>query len=181
MRILCVIAAALAFASFSRADTIDYSGSGSISAGTATVTGSPTIGHTWGILDQLIEINDESTGNIQQGVLGSVDIVTGTLFKCASGLCFMGGDLDIRNSAGMTLVKLTFTSGTVTKISGATFLNAVLPQGATVLLEDKTGNFSSDSTVTTARTTVPENGSLLLLGSGLMGLWWFGRQKLMSL
>jgi hypothetical protein len=161
------------------ADTIDYAGAGSVSAGTATITGSATAGKTWGILDELVQIDNETTGGITQGHLGSVDIVTGTLAKCASGLCFSGGDLDIRNSAGMTLVKLMFTSGTISKISGNTFLNAVLPSGATVLLEDSKGNFSSDSTVTTVGVTTPEPASLGLLGVGLMSLGFIkkGREK----
>jgi hypothetical protein len=154
---------------FAAADTIDYSGAGSLSAGTATVSGSVSAGHTWGVLDQLIEIKNETTGQDQSGLLGSVDVVTGTLFKCASGLCFKGGDLDIRDTAGNVIVKLSFTSGTVSKIGGNTFLNAVLAQGATVLLEDSKGNFSSDSTIST-HTTVPEVPGLWLLGSGLLGL-----------
>jgi hypothetical protein len=167
----------LAFASFARADSIDYSGAGSLSKGTAHISGSLSAGHTWGVLDQLIEIDDETTGQIEQGNLGTVDIVTGTLRSCSLGLCFTGGDLDIRSLTGL-IFKESFVSGSVTQINGNTFLNAVMSQGATLLLEDVNGNFSSDSTVTTVSATTPEPGALGLLGTGLLLLPLFARRRL---
>jgi hypothetical protein len=164
------LALLLALTTFAAADTIDYSGAGSVSAGTAHVSGRVKAGHTWGILDELIEIDNETTGSISQGDLGSVDVVTGTLKACAQGLCFVGGDLDIRDAAGAVIFKGEFTSGTVSEMGGNTFLNAVLTQGATVLLRDAKGNFSSDSTLTTRVAHTPEPSSLWMLGTGFLGL-----------
>jgi hypothetical protein len=173
VRLTILVLAILALPALALADTIDYSGAGSLSAGTAVVSGKVAPGHTWGVLDNLIEIDNETTGVIQQGILGKVDIVTGTLSSCAQGLCFTGGDLDIRNSSGSVIFKGEFTSGTIAKISGNIFLNAVMANGATVLLEDTKGNFSSDSTITTGHHVIPEPSTLGLLGLGLVSLAYF--------
>lgn len=167
-----ILIALIAFAIPVFADTIDYSGAGSLSNGTARISGKLSAGSTWAVLDNLIEVNDETTGKIMQGQLGSVDIVTGTLTKCGTMLCFNGGDLDIRSTTGAVLFKGAFTSGTISKMGGSTFLNAVMPSGATVLLKDAHGNFSSDSTITTRLAHTPEPSALFLMGTGILALSW---------
>lgn len=167
---LATLALFLLVTPFLCADSIDYAGSGSLSGHTATITGSASAGHTWGVDTELTGIDDLTTGINQQGDLGDVNITTGTLSSCTSGLCFTGGKLDITSTSGAQLVDESFTSGTIARIGGFMFLNATLPNGATVLLADAHGNFSSDSTITATSGAVPEPAGLFLMGSGLLGL-----------
>lgn len=170
-----LIVAVLCLVPLSLADSIDYSGAGSLSKGTAFVSGSLTAGSTWSVLDVLVEIDNLTTGKIQRGNLGSVDITTGTLSACAGGLCFTGGDLTIIEKSGL-IFKDAFETGMVSMISGNVFLNAVMANGATVLLEDSNGNFSSDSTITVVTATTPETGSWIFMGTGFLGIGALGRR-----
>lgn len=130
----------------------------------------PTAGHTWSVTTELVEIDDTSTGMIETGMLGHVDITTSMLSKCGTALCFAGGSLDITSTSGATLFDEVFTSGTVLKFGNSTFFNAVLADGGTTMIASNTGSFSSDSVISTRAGVVAEPASLSLLGSGLITL-----------
>lgn len=152
------------------ADSIDYSGAGSLADHTASQSGAPSAGRSWSVTSQLVEINDTTTGMITQGVLGHVDITTGRLASCTAGLCFTGGSLDITNTSGGVIFDMAFTSGSVSKSGGNTFLNASLVNGGTTQIESSSGVFSSNSIVSTSAGVAPEPSALWLLGTGLIGL-----------
>lgn len=175
MRALLVL---LALVSFAAADSIDYAGAGSLSDKTASEFGSPSLGKAWSVTTILVEIDNTTTGMVETGNLGLVTITTGTLTGCGTALCFTGGSLDIKAKNGSVIFDESFTDGTVLKLGTNTYFNATLSNGGTTMIASLSGSFSSDSVVTTRTSAVPESSSLFLLGSGLVGLWWLGREKL---
>lgn len=178
MRLTILLFAIACSSLFARADSIDYSGAGSLADHTAVVFGAPVAGKTWSVTTELVEIDNTTTGMIETGNLGHVDITTGTLSACGTALCFTGGSLDITSSNGTTIFDMSFTNGTVLKLGGNTYFNATLTNGGTTMIASNTGSFSSDSVINGVSTTTPESSSLFLLGTGLVGLWWLGREKL---
>lgn len=175
MRLVLVL---LALVGFAAADSIDYAGAGSLSDHTASEFGSPTVGHAWSVTTVLVEIDNTTTGMVETGNLGLVTITTTTLSTCGTALCFSGGSLDIKAKNGSVIFDESFTNGTILKLGTNTYFNASLVNGGTTMIASLSGSFSSDSVITTASSTVPESSSLFLLGSGLLGLWWIGREKL---
>jgi hypothetical protein len=172
--LLALLALALPIAAL--ADTIDYGNLGSIGGGTATISGSATAGSTYTLTSQLLSILDVNTNSLSQGALGWVTLTTGNLSSCASGLCFTGGTLTITATGGATLFQGTFTGGTVSVISGVTFVNASLGTGGgstqISMGIGRTGTVSGDTIVT------PEPSTLGLLGTGLIGLAGIVRRKM---
>jgi hypothetical protein len=169
MRLLLLV---LALSGLAFADSIDYASGGRGSD--VTVIGSITAGHSWSVTSDLLSIDDSSTGVLSQGPeLGTVDITSGTLFTCPSGLCFTGGSVLIKDETGGTIFTQTFSSGTITTSGGNTFLNANLPDGGTAEIESAKGVFSSNTIVTVQ--TTPEPASLALMGTGLLGLSFMRR------
>lgn len=175
MRLLLVL---LALSGFAAADSIDYAGAGSLADKTASEFGSPTLGKAWSVTTVLVEIDDTTTGMIQTGNLGLVTITTTTLSACGTALCFTGGSLDIKNNSGGVIFDESFTNGTVLKLGSNTYFNASLANGGTTMIASLSGSFSSDSVINKAAAVTPESSSLFLLGTGLLGLWWVGREKL---
>jgi hypothetical protein len=108
------------------ADTVDFAGGGSIADHDAGTIGQLKVGSTFSMFDQLQEINDETTHNVQQGDLGKVVITTGAL-----------------------------SNGTISQSNGTVFLNANDNGGGTVAIKNKNGVFSSDSIVNTSTVPEP--------------------------
>jgi hypothetical protein len=176
-RVVLLALLALALPTAALADTIDYGNLGSVGGSTAIITGSASAGSTYTLTSQLVSVLDVTTNTLTQGTaLGWVTLTTGTLSSCSSGLCFTGGTLTITSTGGATLFAGTFTSGSVTVISGVTFVNASLGSagGSTQISMGvgRNGTVSGDTIVT------PEPGTLGLLGTGLVGLAGIVRRKL---
>jgi hypothetical protein len=175
-RVVLLALLALALPTAALADTIDYGNLGSIGGGTAIISGSATAGSTYSLTSQLVSILNVNTNALSQGALGWVNVTTGTLSACQSGLCFTGGTLTITSAGGATLFSGTFTSGTVATVAGVTFVNASLGTlgGSTQISlgVGRTGTVSGGTIVT------PEPGTLGLLGTGLIGLAGIVRRKL---
>jgi len=175
-RVVLLALLALALPTAALADTIDYGNLGSIGGGTAIISGSATAGSTYTLTSQLDSILDVTTNTKSLGNLGWVSVTTGTLSACPAGLCFTGGTLTVTSAGGATLFTGTFTSGTVSVLGGATFVNALLgTAGGSVQFAFGVG---SNGTVSGDTIVTPEPGTLGLLGTGLVGLAGIVRRKL---
>lgn len=177
MHLTRFVFAVFALSAFAAGDSIDYASAGSLSQHTVTIVGSIAAGKTWSVTDELVDINDTTTGKDAMGQLGKVDITSGLLVKTATGFSFTGGDVKITDNAGVTLIDDVFSSGTITKLGGVTFLNATFAGGGTTEIESQSGVFSSNTIVG----VTPEVPSLFLMGTGLVGIWWLGRTKLIEI
>ncbi len=161
--LLALLALALPTATLANSiGTNDYTNYGTVLGGTATVSGSATTSLT---------ISSTLTGiNGTLGNLGTVTVTTGAI----SGGVFTGGSILIVNSSNVTLFSSTLTGGTVTVISGNTFVAYNLG-GIVGGFQLTNGNIVSGDTIVT-----PEPGTLGLLGTGLVGLAGIVRRKLRS-
>lgn len=174
-RVVLLALLALAVPVAAMADSFDYANAGTVSGGTAILSGSATT--SLSLTSSLTGILDTTTnatvcGNGSGSACnGWVSVTTGAI----SGGAFSGGTLTITNN-GKTLFSGTF-SGTVTVIGGNTFVNGTVTNvaGSTQIvfkLGSSTGSISGDTIVT------PEPGTLGLLGTGLIGLAGIVRRKL---
>jgi hypothetical protein len=170
-----LVALIVFFCPVALADSVDYQGSGTLSAGTAFTMGMIAPGSFWEAGDRLVQIDDLTTGVIHTGNLGVLDVKTGTLFACASGLCFNGGSLDIDNLSNHDLFFGKLSSGTITTSGGKTILSAVLANGATTVINLKSGQFSSQALVQSH--VIPEPATMGLMGTGLSLLGLIGWKK----
>ena len=159
-------------------DSIDYQAAGNLKSHTAFTAGSIAAGRTWEVGARLLEIDNLTTGKITTGNLGIVDVSSGKLSLCSSGLCFTGGSLDIDNLAGSDLFFGKLLSGTISKSNGVTILTATLTNGATSVIKETSGTFSSQA-ITHGPGVVPEPTTLSLLGTGLfaIGFMFLKRRK----
>jgi hypothetical protein len=194
--LLAMLALALPMAAFAK-DSIDFTNSG------GTLTGSSAGLSLSG--SELIAINGLSGLGLVTGNLGSLVFGTGAL---TSGSLQMGGTFagggwfDIAGngtngipsgalfsgsfSGPVTWTLITLANGThdytLTGSVTGTWLNGATVDGATVQLVINTGKgfFNGSTTISSGDTniTVPEPGSLTLLGTGLLGLAGVVRRKL---
>ena len=196
--LLALLALALPLASFA-SSSVDFTNSGGTLAGTTaglSLTGS-----------ELIAVNGFNGGGLITGALGGVSFSTGSLMSGGSlqmGVTFnVGGSFVITSNGSFGLPNGTLFSGSfngpvswqlVTLANGThnytltgsitgTWYNGSTVSGATVQLTINTGKgfFNGSTMISSGDTnivTVPEPGTLGLLGTGLIGLAGVLRKKL---
>lgn len=196
---LSVLALALPFAAFA-GSSVDFTNSGGTLAGTnsgLTLTGSALIAVD-GLGGGLITGNDLGSVSFSTGALSSGSLQMGGTFATGgtftitgngtsgvpSGVIFNGSF-----SGPVTWTLVTLANGThnytLTGSLTGTWYNGTTVNGATVQLTINTGRgfFNGSTTISSGDTnfntaTVPEPGSLSLLGVGLIGIAAVVRRKL---
>lgn len=159
----------LAFAPVAVADSVDYQGAGNLLNGTAIVMGTIAANQTWSVTDQLLQIDDLTTGHDVIGHLGTITVSAGPLFACPAGFCFGSGTLDVDGTHGNSIADGTFFSGSISKVDGVTTLQGFLNNGAATVIRDHGNSFSTQAIVHSPA-MIPEPMPLVLMGTGLLAM-----------
>jgi hypothetical protein len=198
---LSVLMLALPFAAFA-GSSVDFTNSGGTLSGTnsgLTLTGSTLIAVN-GLGGGLITGNDLGTVSFSTGVLSSGTLQMGGTFAAGgtfditgngtggipTGVLFSGSFTGPVSWTLVTLANGTHNYTLTGSLTG-TWYDGTTINGATVQLTINTGHgfFNGQTTIssgdTNFTTTVPEPGSLGLMGTGLIGIAGLVRRKLRTL
>ena len=178
-RLVSLALLALALPSAALANSIiDYTGYGSSGNGNSTLTVNATNGGSIDSTMMLIDINGSPA-------TGTITWDTGTLSGGNGSFTYTGGSVTVISGTGTTVFSGVFSSGTVTTSSSSS--------GSSILITGFFANGGGTETITmnttgawkgsidigiTFGSTVPEPGTLGLLGTGLVGLAGVVRRKL---
>jgi PEP-CTERM motif len=180
-RIVWMALLALILPTAALADTInDYATSGN--GMNSSISGSAMAGSSFSIASPLVDVNGAPA-------MGTMVLSTGTLSACGSGLCFTGGTIAVNDTSNSAFSGTFSFSGTLTvstdTVKGKTYTvdtititpgNPVIAGFDFVILGSSGAiqKVSGDVTVS----SIPEPGTLGLLGTGLVGLAGIARKKL---